>query len=147
MNKTVFSCWYFCFIWKGRKDGRMPSAASLKIKLLIDKSSRRLLVLLVRTGMFEQQPGRGFLRQKVRGHPPLRGHKRLQRSHPADVRRPPTPPWPTYPRPHHILHTSRDPRGCRAGLTGCEFATRKLSGLASVCRVRLVRSASTVGSA
>lgn len=89
---------------KKRWEDAFSRAAGLKMKLLIDKSSR-LLVLIVRTRRFEQQPGRGFLRQKVRGHPPLRGYKRLQRSHPVDGRRPPPPPHIPTPPPHpsHVM--------------------------------------------
>lgn len=83
--------------------------------------------------MFEQQSG---TRWKIWGHPQTAAAipPGWQQARPG-----PHTDAPTTSFTCHV--TGDDPRGCRAGLTGFEVATRKLSGLSSVCWVRLVESA------
>lgn len=86
---------------------------------------------------------------KISGHPQLKGHKLFtaitrgrQQAPPQQfiltgtltetrARRGPHIDALTTSVKCHV--TGDDPRGCRAGLTGFEVATRKLSGLASIC--------------
>lgn len=107
-------------------------------------------MLIVRTKMVEKQSATGFLTQKSSGHPQLKGHKLLERSHPAVSRL--LQGTLTETRARRVAHilmpwssfkcqvTGDDPWGCRAGLTGFEVATCKLSGLTSICWVWLVEA-------